>query len=160
MPKISARVLDSPKQNRRIARLAQRRHRDDLVAEHLALFRNRTHLNGRVDRVGLHPRDEENPVLRQLPEPHIIVVAAVNGQDRTRFQAQVPGYVQLVIFSLRHHCERGQVAVVVQQQMQLDRALLLRVFGPVKHGRRQLDDAAVQTHQLVRWHTPKSISSA
>ena len=33
--------------------------------------------------------------------------------------------------------------------MQLDRALLLRVFGPVKHGRRQLDDAGVQTHQLV-----------
>jgi hypothetical protein len=34
----------------------------------------------------LHPRDEENPVLRQLPEPHIIVVAAVYGQDRTRFE--------------------------------------------------------------------------
>ena len=142
-------VLDAPEQNRSFAMLAQRRHRDDLVAEDVALFRNRTHLNSRVNRVGLHPRNEEDPIPRQLSEPHVIVIATVYGQDRTRFQVQVTRYVQLAMLSLRHHGERGQVAVVVQQQMELDRALLLRVFGPVKHGRRQLDDAAIQAHQLV-----------
>ena len=93
--------------------LAQRRHRDDLITEHVTLFWNRTLFNDRVYRVGLHPRDEEDSVLRQLPEPHIIVVAAVNGQDRTRLQAQVPRYVQLAILALRHHRKRRQVAVVV-----------------------------------------------
>src|ERR1017187_2386073 len=33
-------------------------------------------------------------------------------------------------------CERGQVAVVVQQKMQFDRALPLAIFGPVEAGRR------------------------
>src|ERR1017187_9865600 len=32
--------------------------------------------------------------------------------------------------------ERGQVAVVVQQKMQFDRALPLAIFGPVEAGRR------------------------
>src|ERR1700676_3647857 len=33
--------------------------------------------------------------------------------------------------------------------MQLDSALPLAILGPVEHGGRQLDDAAVQAHQLV-----------
>lgn len=57
---------------------AQRRHKDDLVAERVAPFWNRTFLNGRMDRVDLHPGDEEDPLLRQLPEPHM---ADANGKD-------------------------------------------------------------------------------
>jgi hypothetical protein len=38
---------------------------------------------------------------------------------------------------------------VVRQQVQLDRALLSLVFCPVEHAHRQVDDAAVQTEQLV-----------
>ena len=33
--------------------------------------------------------------------------------------------------------------------MQLDGALALAILGPVEHGGRQLDDAAIQAHQLV-----------
>ncbi len=86
------------------AMLAQIGYRDDLVTEDVAPFWNRTHLNGGVYGVALHPRDEENPIPRQLPEPHVIVVAAVYGKDRARLQAQVTGYVQLrLLLSLRHH---------------------------------------------------------
>jgi hypothetical protein len=96
-----------------------------------------------------HACDEEDPVPRQLPEPHVIVVAPINGQDRTRFQTQPSRHFQFAIFAVGDHRERGQVAVVVQQQMQLDRALPLAILGPVEHGCRQLDDAAVQTYQLI-----------
>src|ERR1035441_6461233 len=51
--------------------------------------------------------------------------------------------------AFRHHGERRQVAIVVQQQVQLDGALRLLVLRPVEHAHRQVDDAAVQTHQLV-----------
>jgi len=77
-------VLDSPEQNRRLAMLRKEGTETIWSLSTLPLFWNRTHLNGREDRVGLHPRDEEDRVPRQLPEPHIIVVAAVNGQDPTR----------------------------------------------------------------------------
>ena len=47
------------------------------------------------------------------------------------------------------HGERRQLPIVVRQQVQLDRALLSLVFCPVEHAHRQVDDAAVQTEQLV-----------
>lgn len=52
-------------------------------------------------------------------------------------------------YTVGHHRIRGQAAVVVQQQMQLDRALPLPVLDPIEHDCRQLDDAAVQAHHLV-----------
>ena len=123
-------VLDAPEQNRLFAVLVQGGQRDDLVAEHVALFWNRAHLDRGVDRIGLHACDEEDPVPRQLPEPHVIVIAAIDGQDRTRFQTQASRHFQFAIFAVGHYRERGQIAVVVQWKM-------------------QFDDAAVQAHQLV-----------
>ena len=67
--------------------------------DHVSLFCKRTFLNSGVNHVGLPPRNEVDSILRQLAEPHIIVIAAVDGQDRTRFQAQVPRYIQLAVFA-------------------------------------------------------------
>jgi hypothetical protein len=110
-------VLDPPEQDRCLAILVQGRQRDDLVAEHVALFRNRTHLDRRVNRVGLHARHEEDPLPGQLPEPDVIVVTAIDGQDRTCFQMQAPRDFQLAVLAVGHHSERGQIAVVIQQQV-------------------------------------------
>jgi hypothetical protein len=79
-------VLDPPEQDRLLTSLVQGRQRDDLVAQYVAFFWNRTYLHSPVDRVGLHARHEEDPVLRQLPKPLVIVVAPINGQDGSCFQ--------------------------------------------------------------------------
>ena len=39
--------------------------------------------------------------------------------------------------------------LVVQQQVQLDRPLRPLILRPVEHAYRQVDDAPLQTHQLV-----------
>ena len=88
-------------------------------------------------------------LLRQFPKPLIIHVAAVNGQDRARLEPQCPRHLDLAGLPFGHHRERGQVAIVVQQQVQFDRALGSPEFGPVEHAHRQVDDAPIQAHQLV-----------
>jgi hypothetical protein len=74
---------------------------------------------------------------------------AVNRQDRARREPQRARHLDLAGLAFRHHGERRQVAVVVQQQVQLDGALRPPVFRPVEHAHRQVDDASVQAHQFV-----------
>src|ERR1017187_8815162 len=122
---------------------------DDLVAYHVAVLRNLQFFLHFVNGLVLHPRHEVNFLRRQFPEPLVIVVPAVDRQDRARLESQRPRHLDLASLALGHHRERRQIAIVVQQQVQLDRALRPAVFGPVEHAHRQVDDAPVQAHQLV-----------
>src|SRR5690242_2986608 len=66
-----------------------------------------------------------------------------------RREPQRARHLDLARLAFGHHRERRQVAVVVQQQVQLDRALGPPEFGPVEHAHRQVDDAPVEAHQIV-----------
>src|ERR1035441_5681027 len=122
---------------------------DDLVAHHVAVLWNLQFFFHLVNRLLLHPRHEVHFLLRQFPKPLVVVVAAVNGQDRPRSEPQRARHLDLAGLAFGHRRERRQVAIVVQQQVQLDRALGPPEFRPVEHAHRQVDDAPVQTHQLV-----------
>src|ERR1035441_9111885 len=122
---------------------------DDLVAHHVAVLWNLQFFFHLVNRLLLHPRHEVHFLLRQFPKPLVVVVAAVNDQDRPRSEPQRARHLDLAGLAFGHHRERRQVAIVVQQQVQLDRALGPPKFRPVEHAHRQVDDAPVQTHQLV-----------
>jgi len=102
-----------------------------------------------VNRSLLHPRHEVHFLLRQFLKPLVIHVATVDGQDRARREPQRSRHLDLTRLALGHHCERRQVAIVVQQQVQLDRPLRPPEFCPIEHAHRQVDDAPVQAHQLV-----------
>ena len=52
-------------------------------------------------------------------------------------------------FTLGEVREGGQIAVMVQQQMQFYRTLGMAPVGPVKHGDAQLDHRAVDADQFV-----------
>src|ERR1035437_7400625 len=61
---------------------------DDLVAHHVAVLWNLQFFFHLVNRLLLHPRHEVHFLLRQFPKPLVVVVAAVDGQDRPRSEPQ------------------------------------------------------------------------
>ena len=60
-------------------------------------------------------------------------------------------------FARGDHGERGQIAGVVQQQVQLDGAFGALKLRPVKHRHAQVDDAGIDTEQAV--FEPKLVAS-
>jgi hypothetical protein len=142
-------ILDAPEQHRLLARLPQCRQADDLVAQHLPVLRHLALFFHRINGVGLHPRHEKDTIPGHFRKPLVIVVAAVDHQNGARLQPQTARHCHLAMLAFRHHREGWQVAVVIQQQMQFDRTFRPPVFGPVKHRGGQIDNAAIQAHQLV-----------
>src|SRR5271157_423170 len=141
--------LYPPEQHWLLALPRQPGKADDLVAHHVAVFRNLQLFLHVVNRLLLHPRHEVHFLLRQFPKPYVIDVAAVNRQDRARREPQRARHLALAGLAFRHHGEPRQVAIVVQQQVQFDRALGPPELCPIEHAHRQVDDAPVQAHQLV-----------
>jgi hypothetical protein len=64
-------------------------------------------------------------------------------------EAQRARHANLADLGLGHHREAGRVAVVIQQQVQLDSPLGAGELGPVEQRHRQVDQAGIQTHELV-----------
>src|SRR5664280_272879 len=148
-PPVSPRPISLPEQHWLLSLPLQSGKADDLVAHHVAVLWNLQFFFHLVNRLLLHPRHEVHFLLRQFPKPLVVVVAAVNDQDRPRSEPQRARHLDLAGLAFGHHRGRRQVAIVVQQQVQLDRALGPPEFRPVEHAHRQVDDAPVQTHQLV-----------
>src|ERR1039458_7485685 len=74
---------------------------DDLVAHHVAVLWNLQFFFHLVNRLLLHPRHEVHFLLRQSPKPLVVVVAAVNGQDRPRSEPRSEEHTS-ELQSLRH----------------------------------------------------------
>src|ERR1039457_6461813 len=141
--------LYPPEQHWLLALPRQPGKADDLVAHHVAVSRNLQFFLHVVNRLLLHPRHDVHFLLRQFPKPLVIDVAAVDRQDRARREPQRACHFDLTGLAFRHYRERRQVAIVVQQQVQFDRALGPPDLCPIEHAHRQVDDAPVQAHQLV-----------
>ena len=97
----------------------------------------------------LHAGHEPHSLLRQLPEPFVIGVAAIEHQHRLRLKPHLACHPDLMHLSLRDHRIRRQIALMIEQQMQLDRALGLFEPGPIENFGAQIDHCRVQTYQLV-----------
>ena len=99
--------------------------------------------------VVLHPGDEVHALLAQLGEPPVVKVAAINGQQGSRLIAQLSGYPNLMLLAFGDHRIAGEKTVVIQQQMQLDRAFGAAESRPIENAGAQIDHRRVQADQLV-----------
>ena len=122
---------------------------DNLIPANQAAFGNRQGLDPRNVRVVFEPGDEEHPLPRPLGKELIIHVAPVHRHDASPWKIKGLGHRDVRRLALGDMPEDGQITVVIQQQVQLHRALGLTEMGPVKHVRAQFHGRAVQRQQLV-----------
>src|ERR1019366_8699258 len=69
--------------------------------------------------------------------------------------------LDLMLFAFRDHGKSRQMALVVQQQMQLHGSFRPAELGPVEYRRAQIDHRDIQTHQLVlKAESPLGVGAA
>ena len=141
--------LDPAQPVRAVRRGGPARQLDDLVPQDGAALGHPAPLDHLVHGVALQAGDEEHLLGRQLPKPRVINVPAGHDDDGARVKAQGAGHSDVMPLALGDDDHAGQVAVVIQQAMQLDRPLGAPELGPVEERRAQIDHRGIQTDQLV-----------
>jgi hypothetical protein len=146
---ILAYGLDAAQQVRTLLRCTRSGEPNDLVAENATVLGRFARFNHLVERVVLHAGDEEHPGLGPFREQSVVVVASVIDHDGPGGEAHLVGRLDIMHLALRDDAEAGQVAVVVEHQMQLHRALGAAKLRPVVHRQAQVDHGRVDTDQLI-----------
>ena len=103
------------------------------------------------------PRHKVHLALAEFDKPLVIDVAAVEHQHRAGIELELARHAKIMRFTRGDHGERGQIAGVVQQQVQLEGAFGALNLRPVKHRHAQVDDAGIKTEQAV--FEPKLVAS-
>ncbi len=127
----------------------RRPQRDPLIRHHAAPFREGVPLDDVVGGGVLHSGDEEHAGGGQPVEPREVEIAAIEDQDRAGPKRLLPRDGDLVALALGYHERRGEVAVVVEGEMQLDRALGPAKRRPLEDLSAEINDGGVERHQLV-----------
>src|SRR5579883_2812153 len=124
---------------------------NQLIFAHGAIgrARNRQVLHHLVHGVVLQTRDKIHPLIRPAAKELVVVVPSVIRDDRPGLQFQCLRHRHVVNLAGRDHREARQVAVVIEQQVQLDRPLGGTKLRPVVHRKAQVNHRGVQAHQLV-----------
>ena len=122
---------------------------DDLVALDGAALRDWAALQHAVIGVVLHAGDEEDSLRVECGEPVVVVVAAIKDHDGSRLEAQRAGDAALMHAAFAEDGIAGQQALMIEQKMQLDRALAAPVLRPVEDRGAELDQRGIEREQLV-----------
>jgi hypothetical protein len=130
-----------------LPRLARRL--DDLIGQKVAIDVNLSVLDDLVGHARLRSRDEEHPLSGQAIEPGEIDVAAVHDQNRSGLEAKLARDAHVSDPPLGNHGHRRQVAVMIEEQMQLHSPLGALVLRPAEHRRAQIDHRGVERQKLV-----------
>jgi len=139
----------SPKAVRILAAAQPAAELDLLVHEDVSVVGHRTARHDAIPRGGLQAGHEIHAGRGQLGKPRHLEVPTVKHQDRAGRKPLLLRHGRLSPFPLRDHQDRGQVAVVVQGEMQFHGALGPTKGGPRKHFGAELDQRGVETQQLV-----------
>ena len=99
--------------------------------------------------VAFHPADKIDALGAPLAEQRVIRKTPVDDNDGTRAQPEAASDLDLVGQAVGDAGKDREIAVMVQEQMNLDRALGLNVFGPGEQAKAEIDDGGVQTQKLV-----------
>ncbi len=134
---------------RALGRRVHPREADDLVPPDLTALRRRAPLDDVVEGVVLEAGDEEDLPRREVPQPRVVDVAAVHDENGPRVEAQGTGHPHVVPLAVGDDGHAGQVPVVIQQQVECDRALGAPKLGPVEQRGAQIDHGRIQAHELV-----------
>ncbi len=125
------------------------RQLDGLIGGQALLLVDRAALHHPVIGVFLLPGDEEDPPIGQGAKPAVIEVAQVHGDDGALGQAQAASPVDLVLPGLVNSHKRGKIAIVVEEDLELDAGLGLAVRSPGKERQAQLHHRGVERVELV-----------
>ncbi|MBP1608506.1 MAG: hypothetical protein H6Q04_741 [Acidobacteria bacterium] len=94
-------------------------------------------------------RHKERFELNRSPdEPFVIDVAPVHDHDRTTLESQSASNLDVTGLSIGDYGKRGQVAVMVQEQVELDGTFGPSKLSPVEQRKRQVNDAGIKAHEL------------
>src|SRR5436309_13820517 len=108
--------------------------------------RRSTHI---VDGVVFHPCHKEDFLVGQFCEPIVIVVAAVYHQHCPGRELHSPRDADIAFLAICNHCVTGQMAIVVQEQMQFHCSFCPSEFCPIENRHAQVDGARIQADELV-----------
>ncbi len=123
--------------------------RPSTVPADLTAVRRGAPLDHLVDGIVLETGDEEYLLGRQLPEPPVVHVAAIDDENGPRIKAQGARHPDVVPLAFGDDRHAGQVAIVIQQQVELHGALGPPELGPIEQRGAQIDHRRVEAHELV-----------
>jgi hypothetical protein len=122
---------------------------DDLILQDISPLGHRSVLNHLERGVIFQASDEVDALKRQLDGPLIVDVAPVHDHNPASLESEPASYLDIAGLAVGDDGERWQVAVMVQEQVEFDGAFRSPELGPVEQRKGQVDDAGIQTHQLV-----------
>ena len=122
---------------------------DGLVRADPAERRRLTALDDAESRAPLEPCDEVGSLNTELIEPGVVDVAPIEGEDAVRLRDQVSGLTDVMGRAGGYPQERRDVAVVVEQGVELDGALGPSKLRPREDAEAQIDHTGVEGVELV-----------
>jgi len=156
--------LDSPIEEG-VRPLLVRDELDDLIAEDPPIRRNRAVFEDLVSGVGFQSGNEEGTSVGELLEPSEVQVAAIEDDDRPWRNRHPTSDSDVVFLAVGHDAEVRKVAVVVEEQMELDGSLRSPKLGPIEDRDAQVDDrrverekAPVESESVLRRVHPAAIA--
>ena len=146
---VFADSLDPTQQVRTLFLRAGTGQADGLILEDVAVLRHCVLLDDLEQCVVLHPGDEIDVGLRPFGEQPVVVVTPVIDDDGVGCEVHLMGRLDVRHLAVGDDAEARQVAIVVEHQMQLDRAFGAPELRPVIHGEAQIDHGRIDADQLV-----------
>lgn len=83
--------------------------------------------------VGFEPGDEEYPLTCPAGEEIVIGIAPIQHDDASSWKIEPLGHFDIGGLAVGYMAKNGQIAFMIQQQMQFEGALALPPMGPIKH---------------------------
>ena len=141
--------LDSTQQMRALLLGTCSGQADSLILDDVPVLRHGVLLDHLEQSIVLHTSDEIDTGIRPFGEQAVVVVAPVVDDDGVGREVHLVGGLDVSHLAVGDDAEARQVAIVVEYQMQLDRALGGTELCPVIHGKAQVDDGRIDADQFV-----------
>ena len=122
---------------------------NDLVSEDITALWQRAVMYDFVSSVAFESGNEEDTGVIPLKEEFKVTVSPVHSDDTACGKRKEAGGDDIGSFAIGDHGEVRQIAVVVEQQVELNGAFGLTEISPGKHAQTEVNDGGVDTEQLV-----------
>ena len=122
---------------------------NDLVGEDVPALWQGAVIYDFVGSVALEPGNEEDTGVIPLPEEFKVTVSPIHSDDAAGGEREMASGDDIGSLAIGDHGEVRQIAVVVQQQVELNGDFGLTEISPRKHAQTEVDGGGVDTEQLV-----------
>ena len=122
---------------------------NDLVGQDVAALGHRVVLHDFVGSVVFEPGDEEDTGVIPLPEEIKVTVASVHSDDAAGGKCKMASGDYIGSLAISDYGEVWQIAVMVQQQVELNGTFGLAEVSPGKQAETEVDGGGVEAEQLV-----------